>query len=352
MKIPRSLAIKMPYRGRTLRGWIRNRLPGGRLVFDSILHLRAKWGAAMGHRRLRAGQPEGRRFLAAIPHPFCGIGHSQAEWHTAYQWARMLGLEFVHIPLKGDWDQFFGLKNLKQYDEVLRELKPTIIRVPYATGWSGGKEVFPEILKFIESIRSEKDLLFVLADGQNAYDHITHAGHFRKLFEENGDWRGLPRHQVAGKLNVAVHLRRGDVAQMAADKSSNWEARYVPEEWFVAVMDAIQQTVPDQSPCFHIYSQGKPEDFPLVAEREDICFHLDVSEEETLLNMAKADVLVMSPSGFSYLAAMLSDGIKVARYPWWHFIPDTKNWIRVDKAEPNQLREQLAACLSQFQSQQ
>lgn len=349
MKFPRSLAIKMPYRGRTLRGLIRNRIPGGRFAFDFYLRQKGKFVATLGRRRLGDGKSEGRRFLAAIPHQFCGIGHSHAEWHTAYQWASLLGLEFVHIPLKGDWDRFFGLTNLIQYEQVIRELKPTIIRVPYATGWSAGKEVFTEIQKFIDSIRSDKDMLFVLADGQNAYDHITHAAHFQKLFYEKGDWRALPKHRVAGKLNVAVHLRRGDVAQMAADKSSNWEARYVPEEWFMMVMDAIQELVPNQSPVFNIYSQGKTEDFPLVAARKDTCFHLDASEEETLLNMAKADILVMSPSGFSYLAAMMSEGIKIARYPWWHHIPDTKGWIRVEKDEPIQLGEKLVACLSHFQ---
>lgn len=284
-------------------------------------------------KKLEAGAIEGRRFLTALPHPFCGIGHGFAEWHTAYQWAQMLGLEFVHIPLKGEWDHFFGLGGLPSYEQVLKEYKPTIVRVPYAQGWSEGLDVFPDIKEFIDSIRSDKDLLFVLSDGQNSFDHISGARPFRNLFEENGDWQSLAQHHRRGKLNVAVHLRRGDVAQMAEAKVGNWQQRYVAEEWFVTMMDAVVEAAGQAQPCFHIYSQGEQDDFPLVRERSDICFHLDSCEEETLFNMARADILIMSPSGFSYLASMLSSGLRIAPYPWWHNIPGDENWIRIIHGE-------------------
>lgn len=204
--LPRSLTIKPPYRGRTIRSLIRSKVPSGRWALYTCFNLKANWVRKLGQRMLAKGHPEGRRFLANIPHPFCGIGHSHAEWHTAFQWAPLLGLEFVHIPLKGKWDTFFGLKGLPDYDRVLREHKPIIVRVPYAA-WSRGADAFPRIKAFVESIRSHRNLLFVLADGQNAYDHITHAGRFKQLFEDKGDWQSLPRHRVEGKLNVGVHLR-------------------------------------------------------------------------------------------------------------------------------------------------
>jgi hypothetical protein len=328
IKIPRSLAIAQPYRGRTIRSIIRSKVPGGRILFDAYWRKKGDRVNRKGRKVLALGKPEGRRFMTAIPHPFCGIGHSHSEWHAAFQWAPLLDLEFVHIPLKVHWDKFFGLENLPRYKAIIREFNPIILRVPYAA-WSRGADAFPAIRSFIEGVRSDRNLLFVLADGQNAYDHITHAGAFKTLFESKGDWQHLPLHKEAGKVNVAVHLRRGDVAQMAAAKSSNWNERYVPEEWFVGVMDELRTQFAGSDRVFHIYSQGTEEDFPLTRNRPDIMFHLDAGEEETLLNMAKADVLVMSPSGFSYLAAMLSEGLKVARYPWWHWIPEGNNWFRL-----------------------
>lgn len=328
IKIPRSLAIGPPYRGRTIRSLIRSKIPGGKKLLDAYFLVRARRISSAGSHRLASGRPEGRRFITAIPHPFCGIGHSHAEWHTAFQWASILHLEFVHVPLKDRWNGFFGATALPDFHDVLRQQKPLVIRLPYAK-WSYGEDALAKIAPFVGSIRSHRNLLFVLADGQNTFDHITHAGRFREQFERRGEWQSLPLHHLEGKLNVAVHLRRGDVVGMAAERSSNWNQRFVSEEYFVKIMEEVKAVAESRDVCFHIYSQGALEDFPLVRDRNDCVFHLNADEKETLLNMARASVLIMSPSGFSYLAAMLSTGLKIARYPWWHHLPENSQWVRV-----------------------
>ena len=45
--------------------------------------------------------------------------------------------------------------------------------------------------------------------------------------------------------------------------------------------------------------------------------------------MILAEELVMGPSGFSYLAGILSEGQKLARAPWWHHLPGLPDWILV-----------------------
>lgn len=348
IKIPRSIAIRSPYRGRSIRSMVKSKLPGGRWVVDTCFKIKAEWIKIQGKRKLAAGMSEGRRFITNIPHPFCGIGHSFCEWNCAFEWAPRLGHEFAHIPLKDCWDQFFGISDLPTYQEVLCKYKPIIIRVP-PVKWSRSADAFPNIQKFVDSVRSDRNLLFVLADGQNSYDHTTHVAKFRELFETKGNWQDLPRHTIEGKLNIAVHLRRGDVAQMASAKTGDWQERYVSEEWFVNVMEAVREAVEYRPVAYHIYSQGSPNDFPLVKGRPDCQFHLDAGEEETLLNMSRADLLIMSPSGFSYLAAMLSEGIKIARYPWWHYIPDSPGWIRVGKSECENLKLVVKEALSSYE---
>lgn len=307
------------------------RLPMGRILLDYYWEWRARKIRKFESMRMKnINVGEGSRFLTAIPHQFCGIGHSFCEWNTAFLWAQKLGMEFVDIPLREPWHSFLGFgEGTKKYDQVIKELNPTVIRLPYVP-WSWGKEAFPVIQEIVESIRSDKDLLFVLADGQNEYDHTQNSYLLKKCFMHDGRSHRLPVHRKEGHINVAVHLRRGDVAEMAHKQQSNWVERFVPEDWFAGVMEAVIEQYKGQSVIFHIYSQGVESDFPLMSRMPNRVFHIDANEQETLFNMTKADILVMSPSGFSYLAAILSDGVRIARAPWWHFIPERKGWICVD----------------------
>ena len=47
--------------------------------------------------------------------------------------------------------------------------------------------------------------------------------------------------------------------------------------------------------------------------------------------MVVADILILSPSSFSYKAGIISRGIKIAKYPWWHEIPNNSEWLRSDE---------------------
>jgi hypothetical protein len=349
----RSLTLEEPYRGRKIRDQLRGRVPRASKLLDIYFRNEADRIANIGKRKLDSGLPEGRRFIAGIPLITAGIGHAHTEWHTAFQFAPQLKLEFANIPLKtitsDGWCRFFGHQDLLKYNDILKEHKPLIVRVPFVDMKTYlGSDVPPKIKVFVESIRSHRNLLFLLADGQSAFDIISHFAKSKELFESKGDWCSLPIHRQAGRINVAVHLRRGEIARMAAEKAGNWQERYVPEEWFVKIMDSIVDACQSKQLVFHIYSEGNLSNFPMIAARKDVEFHLDLSEQETILSMARADVLVMSPSGFSYLAAMLSSGIKIVRYPWWHFIPDTDGWIRVHKGQSlstNVLRDSFGEIL-------
>lgn len=325
---PRSLMIRQPYRGRTIRGLMNKWIPGGRFILSCWQTRKASLVRTIGNHQLKKGKSEGRRLMTAIPHPFCGIGHGFAEWHTGFMWAQELGLEHVNIPMKDDWNEVLGLGSASlDYWEALETLTPVVIRLPLIEGKRG--ETVPPIIKdIVGRTRSTRNILFILGDGQNLFDHTAGDLWLRERFESQGRWRDFPDHAVQGALNVAVHLRRGDVAVMAEKEVSNWNERFVSEEWFISIMDSITAVVGLEFPIkFHIYSQGRMTQFQRLACRPDCCFHLDSSEIETLVNMSRADILIMSPSGFSYLAGLLNSGLKIARVPWWHRIPNSEDWI-------------------------
>jgi hypothetical protein len=55
----------------------------------------------------------------------------------------------------------------------------------------------------------------------------------------------------------------------------------------------------------------------------------------TFHRMATADVLLTSPSSFSFNAGLVNPGIKLARSPWWHEIPQGDGWLPVQGAAPD-----------------
>lgn len=332
--IPRSLQLPEPYRGRTIR-WLVDRGPGLRACRLWWEEARRRRLARRGRRSLAAGQREGRRFLAAIPATFCGIGHSASEWNTAYQWAPRLGLEFVNVPLAEPWRSFLGFGgSAPTWDDVVPASRPLVVRLPRVP-WSEGVDSCGLIAPVIDAIRSPRDLMFVLADGQNCHDHTVNADRLRADFLGCGRWQHLPDHREPGRLNVAVHVRRGDVAAMKARDEGNWRERFVAPDWFARIMERVCDEHRGERPFFHVYSQGAAEEFADLARRFDLRLHLDAGEQESLLNMSRADVLVMSPSGFSYLAAILSTGRKIARIPWWHHLPRDDGWtLLTDERAP------------------
>lgn len=323
--IPRGLLLPAPYRGRTLR-WLFDKAPGMRA---SRLRLEESWRravAAKGRRLLASGRKEGRRYLTSIPNLLCGIGHSSTEWNTAYQWAPRLELEFVNTPMREQWANFLGFgATSRTWTEVMRAERPVIVRLP-SISWGPGVDSCASLCPVIDAIRSPRNLLFVLADGQNCHDHTANAQQQRMDFQAHGRWHHLPDHRDSGRLNVAVHIRRGDIVAMKSQGLGNWQQRFVEPDWFARVMRHVVQDNRGTRPLFHLYSQGEPDEFADLAREFDLRLHLDAGEQECLLNMSRADILIMSPSGFSYLAAILSTGRKIARVPWWHHLPQAPDW--------------------------
>ncbi len=121
-------------------------------------------------------------------------------------------------------------------------------------------------------------------------------------------------------LKVSVHIRRGDVT---AD-------RY-PHMWTntASVANTLSKArrVLDQFQLKYkisIFSQGNPEDFRHLGVSEDALF-LDQDTIWTMSQLIGSDILIMGKSSFSYVAGILSDGIKLSEMCW-----GMKDWVSCD----------------------
>lgn len=121
------------------------------------------------------------------------------------------------------------------------------------------------------------------------------------------------------KLSIAIHLRRGDV-------TSAHRRRFTPNASVCRTLEQVRSAVDQQGVDYRIrvFSVGPESDFlELKSSGAELCLSRDALW--TLRQLVEADILVMSKSSFSYVAALLSDGL-ILYEPFWH--SPMKSWIR------------------------
>lgn len=158
-------------------------------------------------------------------------------------------------------------------------------------------------------------------------------------------WRSpkdaIATHRAPRGLTVAIHLRRGDVGPQS------YAHLYVPDEMMLRQIGRVRRALaPFGGPlAFNLYSEGDPADFRAFADA-GCALHISGDPFETLHNMVTADVLLGSPSNFSYMAGLLSRGIMVDARP--RKVP-LENWVRRNSKRDvpiRRLRRALAQGLS------
>ena len=177
----------------------------------------------------------------------------------------------------------------------------------------------------------------------------------------NGTGNGTGKKSTGGGekllLSVAVHIRRGDIVKKHS--KNGMIKRLVPCAHFAKVIawlrtiDTLEEIGGKVRPIawdVHIFSQGKMEEFTEITEiihvdpENVLTFHLDEDVFETFHHLASADVLVMSRSDFSFVAGLLSNGIKLfCPPPFWHTA--VPGWLECDRGgmfETDQFREKLS----------
>lgn len=146
------------------------------------------------------------------------------------------------------------------------------------------------------------------------------------------------------KLNIAVHLRRGDVKI-----NNRYFSRYTDNSVYGNIITQIKGILTEISLVpeivFHIYSEGSTEEFSEFYNYDkSVILHLNESPFTTFHHMVFADILVTAKSSFSYSAALLSRGIKIY-IPFWH--SSLHDWIDTDE-DGNFNKDKLKERLMKF----
>lgn len=271
-----------------------------------------------------------------------GIGAQAQAVLSTILFAREFGLVYAHTPFKEiahntdkqdaarKWESFLGLGQGEVGIETLRLEQLNVVRVDSP-----------------RKIRNRKNTLYIIRHCHEFADEVPNC--YLKLKKrilqkyKSVQRNSFQLHQQAGRINIALHIRRGDVSAASADRFTDNRYYYKILTDLLSVLDALQL-----SSSIHLYSQGTVEDFSEFEEFH-LSYHLDECPFETLHNLIEADVLVMSKSSFSYSAALLSNSVKLYQ-PFWH--KPLRNWIVADRRSDAQTsfdKSQFRKRLVQYQ---
>lgn len=120
---------------------------------------------------------------------------------------------------------------------------------------------------------------------------------------------------VIEKVDIAIHIRRGDVNMKTAP------TRYVSNSYYNKIIKYLNYKYPSFN--IVIFSEGSIENFNEL-NGKNLSFKLNKSIEETFHSFVTAKILVTSKSSFSYSAAILNSN-KIYYINFWH--KPLKNWI-------------------------
>jgi hypothetical protein len=232
-----------------------------------------------------------------------GFGSQYQKIFQTYIFCKMNNLNFAYLPLNYVEHNYNNDKDFNNKLENLMNLKDNI-------------NICNDKIKVLTLDYMKTVMPFF----ENNIDKCCESEHMQ--FIKDCFWKNKDKNFFNNdKINVAIQIRR----ENPHDKDQAGERASTPNRYYLNIMNIIREKYKgnDKNLLFHIYSQGNITNF-LDLNNSDVKFYINDNIIESFLGMVSADILVISPSSFSYVAALISDG-EIYYKKFWH--NPRKNWI-------------------------
>ena len=189
------------------------------------------------------------------------------------------------------------------------QLRPPLQRLHFGTcvGSEGGAMFVQQRLDQIP--QGTKDIFLVAGRALvSSAESVFTSGFLQKWRAISGLQKVPATHFKKCGINIALHVRRGDVSQ-----HGKYSGRFVTDEVHIQVAQRVQAFLPHS--CVHVFSHtfdhhnGQPTYGPSDYEkyhRVGFQVHLDNPEIEDMAHFAKADVSICSTGSFCVSVSMLN----------------------------------------------
>lgn len=259
------------------------------------------------------------RYVTALLVTGGATGHRFKDQLTARVAAELYDLTYVHTPFPKDlydehlWEEFlgFGDDHPKSYEIDYTQLKQVPID---RNAWLGSD------LNYVGQVikdHPEDNVIFIFTESarilveqveKSLRDKVINT--LRKKYWDRRAKKPIASYFSKDTINVALHVRRG--VDITPDKPTAW--RYTKNNYYMNIINNLTRVIPHKI-NFHIYSEGKIEEFEEFIDIPGVYIHLcpwppsDYNDLfKTFHHMITADILVTATSEFSYFLAHMNPG--------------------------------------------
>lgn len=279
----------------------------------------------------KTGAVETALYMTQEPNPLAGFGHGIDVWRSGISNAKIFDLNYAYCPMPTkEWDTRLGLGEGMTSIADLKGKGYRLIKLPYYDPYNG--DDLEMIRQIIASYKGER-IIFL-----NEFEQPTDRAYsqyacdcMKKMFWASSEREKDSLAYDADSVNIAVHIRRGDVTKNSADPDIR--KRWLDNTYYEAV---IKQILAEAQTGIrirvYIFSEGDKEDFK---ELETLacpvtCF-LNTSIVESFIHMCRADILVVGLSSFSADPGHINPSLKIVPSRFWGTHPDNGEWIVADE---------------------
>ena len=256
-----------------------------------------------------------RAIACAISQPYEGAASQALQVMNTITLAHAYGLRYVHRPFTAiahadrpmvewvaAWETFFNLG---------------VGETTYDAEEQGVLNAGTRLL--------DLELVFGSSEVRQALENCFRSliPEFRRRFYLNKTPRVTP------EINVAVHIRRGDVS------ATKFSHMYTDSEIVLRITSAVKSSLISHQVPYRmcIYGQGNIGEYSELSSLGAEYF-LDADPIWTLQELVEADILIVAKSCYSHYAGLMSDGIKIFEESWKREYPATLGDRRLDRWLP------------------
>lgn len=302
-------------------------------LYGSAIYVKlypAYWHRSFARRPISS---KSTNYFAAIPNPGAGIGHQMANWIAGLWFSKKFGLRFAHTPFSREkWEKLLGFGIGEEcVTELITKRGYRIVRLPLFDEQKTAEVTV--VQQLIDSYKDADKIIFLAEQDQFYRDQFGVLDIIRSKFHSAPSRVEDNLFYDKTKINIAIHIRRGDIAQEGQrnENNSNLSMRWLNNDYYRNIVKSIVNNVDAKKTIsIYIFSQGRDEEFLIFNEFENVNLCLSFDEYLSFIHMVFADVLITSRSSFSYKPALLSNGVKICPSDFWHGYPDTPDFFKAD----------------------
>jgi hypothetical protein len=231
-------------------------------------------------------------------------GHKFHNWITGLYLAKLFNLEYVYSPFTKDAERYESFLNLNSEYKTIQDISFNYVHnlepIEFCHDDKLDHQIYFKNIEYVQNIVNSlpDDSLIKLADNPFPGLLTQHYNLIKPELQKSywGVDRDIQLNFIPNKINVAVHIRRGDI-----NLSRNPD-RWLELDYYVEILNNLNKELGKDNLNILIFSEGKVDDFKQLFN-SNVSFQLGGSDLEALHHMCSADILITGQSSFSIMAS-------------------------------------------------